>query len=50
MGMIEPLDHGVHREKHANLSVVSVRYLWELCAKFFAFCRPHSWRFVKGPG
>jgi len=39
----------VRREHLGDLSVVSVRRLCDLCAKFFAFLQP-SKKFMKNPG
>jgi hypothetical protein len=37
IGVIEAVEHRVHKEDIENLSVVSVVYLCDLCVKFFAF-------------
>ena len=49
VGIIGPLDDRVHRENLGDLSVVSVRCLCDLGAKFFAFLQP-SRNFMNNPG
>ena len=49
IGILEPLDHRVHREYLGDLSVVSVRCLCELCEKFFACLQP-SGKFMNNAG